>query len=98
MNSGAVDDDIVVVGPSMQANASNEDATVDGREALMPSTSSHDHENNEQLRVGISDDEGNNGGINAGSREQASGSYDYDPNGSQCKRYLLIWIMLIVCM
>jgi hypothetical protein len=69
----------------MQADASNEDATVDGREALMPSTSSHDHENNVQLRVSISDDEGNYGGINPGSREHTSGSHDYDPNGSQCK-------------
>ena len=92
------DDDIaVVVGPSMHAGASYEDATVDGA-ALIPTTSAYDHENNDhQLRVGISDDEG---GINADSREHAGGSHDYDPNGSQCKCYLLpIRIMLlIVCM
>ena len=92
------DNDIAVVGPSMHADASNENATVDGA-ALIPTTSTYDHENNNdhQLRVGISDDEG---GINADSREHVGGSHDYDPNGSQCKCYLLpIRIMLlIVCM
>ncbi len=93
------DDDIAVVGPSMHADASNEDATADGG-ALIPTTSTYDHENNDhQLRVCISDDVGNNGGINADSREHAGGSHDYDPNGSQCKCYLLpIRIMMIVCM
>jgi len=89
MSSSAIDEDDIE-GPSIQADFSHETAATTVDSVLLPT---YDHKNNNgSLRVGISDDDGNNA-----DKEYTSGSLEYDPNSSYCKPCLLMLIQQSIC-